>query len=384
MKKLCFVTSSPMTMRAFMRNHFRVLSGLYEITAVADFQSESDCSSWISGIQCVNISISRPVRPLSDIRSLIELYRHFRTHRYDAVHSITPKAGLLAMFAAFMAGIPLRIHCFTGQVWATRHGIAREMLKRADQLIAFCATHILTDSYSQREFLELEGVLNSGQGVVLGHGSISGVDHDRFCPDSAVRERVRREIGVPQDAVLYAYLGRLNRDKGVLDLARAFSMLAQKRTDAWLVIVGPDEVGIEPQILEHCNQVKDRVIRVDYTPNPEHYMASADVFVLPSYREGFGSVIIEAAACGVPAVASRIYGLTDAVVDKETGLFFPAGDVSGLFDILLRLHDDPMMRVKMGLKARARAISDFSMDYVTSEMVRFYAQAMREDTLSSS
>jgi len=383
MKKICFVTSTPMTMRAFMSNHFRALSGLYVLTAISDFHSKGDCSGWSSGIQCVSIPIARPIRPLSDIVSLIELYRHFRTNRYDAVHSITPKAGLLAMLAALMAGIPLRIHCFTGQVWATRNGLAREMLKRADKLIVSCATHVLTDSYSQRDFLEAEGVLSSGQGVVLGHGSISGVDYDRFCPDSAVRERIRRELGIPQDALLYVYLGRLNRDKGVLDLAQAFSMLAQKCNDAWLLIVGPDEAGISAQIYDRCRSVQNRVIRVDYTSTPENYMASSDVFVLPSYREGFGSVIIEAAACGVPAVASCIYGLTDAVADGETGLLYPAGDIEKLLDSLLRFYDDPVMRVEMGMKARERAVTNFSMDYVTSEMMRFYSGLMHEDTLPS-
>lgn len=383
MKKICFVTSSPMTMHAFMLNHFRVLSDLYEITAISNFQYNGDFTSRISGIKSVSIPVVRPIRPLSDIRSLYELYRHFQINRYDAVHSITPKAGLLAMFAALMAGIPLRIHCFTGQVWASRNGFAREMLKRADKFIVKCATHVLTDSRSQCDFLETERVLRSGQGIVLGHGSISGVDHDRFCPDNAVRVRVRHELGIPEDAVLYLYLGRLNRDKGVLDLAQAFFMVAQKRPDAWLLVVGPDESGLSTQIYDLCRSVQNRVLRVDYTSTPENYMASADVFVLPSYREGFGSVIIEAAACGVPASASCIYGLTDAVADGETGLLHPAGDIEKLYDSLLRFYDDPVMRFTMGMKARERAVTNFSMAYVTSELVRFYSGLMHEDTLPS-
>lgn len=363
-----------MTLRVFMRNHLEVMSENYDITVVADFGLNTDCSEWISKVDCVSIQIFRDIRPLSDIRSFIALFSHFRTHRYDVVHSVTPKAGLLAMTSAMCAGVPRRIHCFTGQVWAARKGVWRSLLKQADKFIGFCSTHILVDSESQRDFLEIEGVLKPGKAVVLGHGSISGVDHQRFCPDSAVRARIRHEFGVPKDALLYAYLGRLNRDKGVLDLARAFSMLALKRTDAWLLIVGPDEEGITAQILERCSRVRDRVVRVDYTSCPEHYMASADVFVLPSYREGFGSVIIEAAACGVPAVASRIYGLSDAVVDNETGLLFPVGDVSALFNSMLRLHDDTKMRERMGVKARERAISYFSMKYITSEMVQFYEQ----------
>lgn len=372
--KICFIASSPMTLRVFMRNHLEMLSKNYDITIVADFGLNNDCSDWISKVDCVSVKIVRNISFLSDICSCIALFSHFRSCRYDVVHSVTPKAGLLAMTSALCAGVPRRIHCFTGQVWATRKGFWRKLLKQADKLIVLCASDVLVDSLSQRDFLEVEGVLKPGKAVVLGHGSISGVDHERFCPDRAVRARIRHEVGVPQDAVLFAYVGRLNRDKGVLDLARAFSMLARKRSNAWFLIVGPDEAGITTQIFEQCGHGRDRVVRVDYTSNPEHYMVSADVFVLPSYREGFGSVIIEAAACGVPAVASRIYGLSDAVVDNETGLLFPVGDVSALFESMLRLHDDTKMREEMGVKARERAISDFSMEYITSEMLRFYDQ----------
>ncbi|MDP2030651.1 MAG: glycosyltransferase [Thiobacillus sp.] len=382
MKKICFVTAAPMTLRAFMRNHLLNLSARYAVSAVADFTADDLTGEWLPGVQLVPIPIARPISPRADLRALLALAHHFRAEHFDVVHSITPKAGLLAMSAARLAGVPHRIHCFTGQVWATRRGVARSLLKSADRLIAANATHILTDSYPQRAFLESEGVLREGQADVLGHGSIAGVDPERFHPDKDVRKKIRTELGVPQEACLLLFVGRLNRDKGVLDLAQAFVRLARDNNEVWLAMVGPDEAGISAQFEALCGDAMARVRRIDYTPNPEHYMAAADVFVLPSYREGFNNVVIEAAACGVPAIASRIYGLIDAVVDGVTGMLHPAGDVALLHDCLARLCRDRALRTRMGEMARARVTTDFSMASVTAALLAYYEKILSSKTLS--
>lgn len=376
MKSICFVTAAPLTLRAFMRNHLLGLSEQYDVTAIADFTPEDLSGDWLPGVRLVPIPIARHISPFADLKALWMLFRYFRAHRFDAVHSVTPKAGLLAMSAARLAGIPNRIHCFTGQVWATRRGLVRGLLKNADRLIAANATRILTDSHSQREFLVSQGVLKLGQAEVLGHGSISGVDIERFQPDVRLRESIRTELGVPRRACLLLFLGRLNRDKGVLDLAEAFARLARDNADVWLAMVGPDEAEIGAQFERRCGDAMARVRRIDYTPTPEHYMAAADVFVLPSYREGFGSVVIEAAACGVPAVASRIYGLTDAVEEGVTGLLHPPGDIPALHDSLLHICADAGLRSRMGERARARALADFSMATVTAALRVFYEKIL--------
>lgn len=376
MEKICLVTAAPLTLRAFMRNHLLSLKARYDVSAVADFTPDDLSDEWLPGVQLVPIPIARQISPRADLQALIALYRLFRARRFDVVHSVTPKAGLLAMTAARLAGVPHRIHCFTGQVWATRQGLGRSLLKSADKLIAANASHVLTDSHSQIAFLESEGVLRKGQANVLGHGSISGVDLDRFNPDEGARKRIRDELGVPQQGCLLLFLGRLNRDKGVLDLAQAFARLANDHNGVWLAMVGPDEAGIGAQLETLCGDAWARVRRVDYTPTPEQYMAAADVFVLPSYREGFGSVVIEAAACGIPTVASHIYGLTDAVEEGVTGLLQPAGDIAALHDNLARLCGDGELRTRMGAMARARAARDFSMASVSAALLSYYEKIL--------
>ncbi len=374
--KICFVTAAPLTLRAFMRNHLLALSARYEVSAVADFSREDISANWLPFARLHPVAIARPISPRADWHALLALIRYFRSERFDAVHSVSPKAGLLAMTAARLAGVPHRIHCFTGQVWATGKGPGRWLLKSADRVIAANSNHLLADSHSQRDFLEAEGVVARGAVNVLGLGSISGVDLDRFHPDMKLRQSVRTQLGVPDDACLLLFLGRLNQDKGIFDLAQAFARLARDFSQVWLAVVGPDEAGVAARFNALCGDALARVVRVGYTSTPEHYMAAADVFVLPSYREGFGSVVIEAAACGIPTVASRIYGLTDAVEEGETGLLHPPADIAALHETLARLCGDAEMRARLGEKARIRAAAHFSMVSVTAELLAFYEKIL--------
>jgi glycosyltransferase involved in cell wall biosynthesis len=317
--------------------------------------------------------IERRISPLRDLWALLCLMRHFKRHRFDVVHSVTPKAGLLSMAAAWLVRVPVRIHTFTGQVWATRRGAMRIILRAMDQLIAGCATHVLVDGRSQREFLIENGVVSAAKSTVLANTSHCSVDPKRFRPDRAARGRVRTALGVPEDAVLFLYLGRLSRDKGVLDLAAAFVPLAARNLSACLLVVGPDEDGLQRPMEELLSRFAQRVHWVGYTLNPEAYMAAADVLCLPSYREGFGQVLIEASAAGIPVIATRIYGVIDAVVEGETGLLYPPGDVATLREHMEALASAPGLRQRFGDAGRVRALRDFAQERVTSALIEYYS-----------
>ena len=371
-RRVCFVVSSPLTIRAFLSSHIAALSAQFDVSIAANADPDSFAAEGLSA-QLFRVPIERRTSPLRDLRALVGLVRLFRVHHYDLVHSVTPKAGLLAMAAAWLARVPLRIHTFTGQVWATRKGPTRAMLRAIDSLIARFATHVLVDSRSQREFLIANRVGAASKSVVLAEGSICGVDGERFRPDAAARRRVRSEMRVPEDAAMFLYLGRLSRDKGVPDLALAFARLAQRHATVHLALVGPDEDDLRRQIEEIVAPCADRVRIIDYTDRPEDYMAAADVFCLPSYREGFGQVALEGAATGLPVIASRIYGIVDAVLDGETGLLHPPADADALRAHMETLLLQPDLRRKLGSAGRSRALRDFSTRRVTRALLEFYA-----------
>jgi glycosyltransferase involved in cell wall biosynthesis len=376
--RICIVVAAPLTLKAFMLGHLEALAKIAEVTVVANFTPEDRSFPWPEEITRVAIAIARPIAPWADLLALLALFRLFRQQRFDLVHSITPKAGLLAMLAGALSGVPLRLHSFTGQVWFTRAGLMRTLLKSADRLIARLATHVLADSASQCEFLIAQGIVAAPKSAVLAHGSICGVDTARFRPDAAARERVRRSHGIPLGAVVFLYLGRINRDKGLLDLAHAFAEAEARHPNAHLLLVGPDEGNLRAALSSAAATSATRLHSAGLTDRPQEYFAAADVFCLPSYREGFGTTIIEAAAAGVPAIGSRIYGITDAIVEGETGLLFEAGDVQQLAQSMRTLAGDEGLRRRMGEKARERAVRDFSSAVVTAALLEYYAKLLAQ------
>jgi len=374
MKKLCFVATIPEVVHAFLKGHIRAAAKRWPVRIVtnpagAELLDDLDA-------QFIPLAIQRKASPWRDLLVLIQLTMLFRRERFDLVHSIMPKTGLLAMLAGWLAGVPNRMHTFTGQVWANKRGWKRNALKSFDKLIVLFATHVLVDSPSQRDFLVSEGVLKPGKGIVLGHGSICGVGAEQFHPDAQASSAVRAEMGISPEQTVILFLGRLNRDKGMLDLAAAFADIASRRSDVVLVLVGTEEDVPFAHVQEICGVYRDRLRRGSFTPVPERYMAAADIFCLPSYREGFGQVIIEAAACGVPTVATRIYGITDAVEEGKTGLLFLAGDVAALTKNLLTLIEDQALRENMGEAARIRALELFASEKITGELVRLYEKIL--------
>lgn len=371
-RRVAIVVSSPMTAKVFLRDQIRALSEMYEVTLFANVQSLQDIETLGKRVYLQTVPIERDIAPLKDLIALWQMIRRLRRGRFDLVHSVTPKAGLLAMVGGFLAGVPHRIHTFTGQVWASRRGLGRFVLKNIDRLIALTATRVLVDSPSQRDFLLAENVVSSDKSSVLGDGSIGGVDLQRFRPDIETRRAVRAELGIDDSVPLLLFVGRLKQDKGVLDLARAYAMLDGAAARSVLLIVGPDEEHLRDRIEMLAGHRRNRLWFVPYTDAPDRYFAAADVFCLPSYREGFGGVVIEAAACAVPAVGSRIYGIRDSIVDGETGLLHDPGDVPALRGHLQNLIENSRLRSDMGKAARERAARVFPQERLTASLLGYY------------
>lgn len=371
-KRIGFVTTAPISINAFLRPHVEALKAEHDILLACNGQAD-DLDGLVSdNVTFHPVPLERKISFLQDLSALFHLWRLFRKSRLDSVHSITPKAGLLSMLAARLAGVPNRFHTFTGQVWVTRKGWARQLLKFADRLIAWNATQVLGDSHSQRRFLIDQNIVDEQKIDVLAKGSMAGVNPERYQFNFQARQDLRRELGIATDAVVFIFLGRLTRDKGLMDLSIAFSRVAENNPDCHLLVVGPDEENIEAELLASINSVAERVHRMGFTSVPERVLSASDVICLPSYREGFGSVLIEAAAAQVPAIASKIYGITDAGEEGVTYLLHPQGSIKELADAMQLLANDAELRRQMGIAARERAIACFSEEQVTRAMVIFY------------
>ena len=280
----------------------------HEVDLIANTKNPDFLKALVGPVSVIPMGIERKINIIHDLSTLYSLYIHFSDNRYDLIHSFTPKAGLLSMVSGKVAGIPIRIHTFTGQVWANKGGLSRFILKLFDRLLACCATHIFVDSFSQRDFIVSEKVVTESKTRVIANGSICGVDTNKFKHNVISRSEIRKSHTIPESDVVFLFLGRLTMDKGIMDLAEAFSEINKKYLNTHLMIVGPDEEGMKKRVIEICKSCSDNLHFENYTDAPEKFMAAADVFCLPSYREGFGMTIIEAGSVGIPSIGTRIYG----------------------------------------------------------------------------
>lgn len=373
-KSLCFAATLELSIKVFLAGHMRLLQDSFDITVIVNTENPGFLEPLGVRAKVIPVSIRRNMSPFHDLGTLRDLYRIFRQERFDILHSIMPKSGLLSMMAGFLARVPVRVHTFTGQVWKNDSGAKRTFFKTIDKTIAACATHILVDSPSQREFLIAEGIVGRKKSSVLGYGSICGVDMERFRLDQSSRNEIRMQRGIGESEIAFLYLGRLKRDKGILDLAKAFAALCKRFANVHLFIVGPDEERLTDQVLSICRECAGRVHAFGFTDKPEKYLSAADVFCLPSYREGFGQVVVEAASVGIPSVGSNIYGITDAIDDRVTGYLFEPGAHHDLMQKMARFIENPSTIRTMGEKARVNVAGKFSKERITSAMVAFYRQ----------
>ena len=349
----------------------------YLTYAVCSNAHNISAKSLIPSVEYIDLSIERKISPLRDLISLFKLIHFFRANQFNLVQSITPKAGLLSMLAAWSCRVPIRVHIFTGQVWVTKTGFSRWYLKCFDRLIAMLATSLLADSPSQKQFLVTEGIAKANDIHVLADGSICGVDTARFKVNQEAREKVRAQLDIPDAATIALFMGRLKKDKGVLDLADAFGLLEPEKTNIYLVLVGPDEEQLAPQILQLASSKRNQLRFVGSVSNPEDFFAAADFLCLPSYREGFGLVTIEAAAAGIPTLASRIYGITDAIIDGVSGILHEPGDIVGIVNGLHEMMD-VNVRKSLGDTAKERAIELFQSSRIVEAQLRYYQSLIQE------
>lgn len=361
-----------MTFKSFYKNHIIHLQESYDVTLIANFDQKEQI---VEGVKQISINLERKPSVFSDFKSLKEMIKIFKQEKFVMVHSTTPKAGFITQIAGFLAGVKFRLHIFTGQVWASKSGLKRQALKKIDVTIATLATHLLADSRSQVDFLIKESIPVSSKIEVLGDGSISGVDINKFTPNNS--GNLKKQLGLIENSFVFLFIGRLNKDKGVFDLIKSFEIVQSKFPEAALLIVGSDEENILPFIQGHSLYGKN-IFYHAATPRPQDFMAMADILCLPSYREGFGSVVIEAAACGTPSIGSDIYGLSDAIEDEKSGYLFPVGSVNDLAAKMIYSIKNPQILKQVSEYGMKRAKERFTNELSSELLVDFYHSILED------
>ncbi|MNE17972.1 Glycogen synthase [compost metagenome] len=345
--------------------------------AVTVIASHDEMSSQLAeSTNYIPVNIERKINPVKDFLSLISLVKVFRNKKFNVVHSTTPKAGLLCAIAGFLSGTEVRLHTFTGQPWVTMGGAKKLILKFCDKIIGVLNTHCYADSVSQKNFLVSSGVIKAEKISVLGSGSLAGINLERFDSSRYSVEELadlRSGLGIPEGSKILLFVGRVTPDKGVRELLSAFREIVRADKSVFLILVGPFEADAENILASASTDDLSRNLKVvGYSNEPEKYMALADLLCLPSYREGFGTVVIEAAAMGTPTVGTDIYGLSDAIVNGETGILVPVRDPASLEQAIVSILSDARLLEAMGEAARVRAITEFSANTCSELLINEY------------
>jgi glycosyltransferase involved in cell wall biosynthesis len=375
--KVCVVCATPLTIHFFFKRHLEGLAHFSDVDLLINLSNEKFTPEIDLPVNVFNFPITRQINLISDIKVLFVLIKHLILNKYDLVWGIGPKAGLISMIASWICCVRSRLFIFQGEVWASKQGFARFFLKTMDRLTVQLATSVLAVGFSEKNYLESQGVVKKDQIQVLGSGSICGVDLKKFNLRQDFKKNLRSDLSIPLQARVCLFLGRINRDKGIFDLVRAFKLAHQKSPNLFLLIIGPDEFGLNQLIQSELVGYENSYKILDFVSDTEKYYSVADFFCLPSYREGFPISILEAAASGIPTIGSDIYGISDALIDDVTGIQFPVGDVVALAKSLLKFSGNSGYCEELGDAARNRVVLRYEQSVVCDRYINFMRELLK-------
>ena len=333
------------------------------------------------GVRVLEVPMEREISPVRDIRSIWHLWGILRTLRPTVTNVGTPKAGLLGGFAAWLNRVPCRFYTLHGLRFETTTGLRRKLLILAERLACRFAHRVVCVSHSVREKAIASGLVDRERALIFGAGSCNGVDVARFAPTQQRIWRaaeLRRQFGIPADAPVALFVGRLTCDKGIAELIEAFLQLENRIPNLRLLLVGSFEDGdpLPEDIRKHL-ETHDRVILAGPVNDTAPYYAMADVLVLPSHREGLPTVVLEAHSAGKPVIGAAATGIVDLLVDGETGLLFPVGDVSSLANAIARLIEDKALARKLADAGRDQVKRKFRQELIWAALRREYLKVLQ-------
>ena len=321
----------------------------------------------------IELPMERHISLFKDLWSLIRMIVVMLRERPYMVHSMTPKAGLLTMLAAWLTGVPVRVHTFTGLVWPTATGGKRKVLMLMDRLICACASHIIPEGQGVLSDLRDNGVCKKPM-KVLGYGNVMGVDMEKFNPECFV------DVKKEDDKFTFLFVGRIVGDKGVNELVEAFTRLYDKHPNTRLVLVGNYEENLDPLKKETMDRIKANPDIVacgpKYGDDLLQMYVDADCFVMPSYREGFPNTVLEAGAMGLPSIVTDINGSREIIENEKNGMIVPSKNADALYDAMERMLTDDKVRGIMKSNARPMIASRFERGFVQSCQIEFYERVL--------
>ena len=376
-QKIIRSTTVPMSLTAFCSGLLRKMSGKYDVVALSSPGKELDEVAENENIRTIGVPMERHIALWRDLFSLCRIIRVFQKERPDMVHSMTPKAGLLCMMAAWLTRVPVRLHTFTGLVWPTETGLKRMLLMLTDRITCACATHVIPEGEGVKRDL-LEGGITKKPMRVLGYGNVKGVDMTLFSRRPEVMEKA--DAISDKNIFTFLFVGRIVRDKGINELCEAFERLNIKYPETRLLLVGWYEQELDP--ISDSSKIAIKNNNSIYTAGQQYgddllaFYAASDCFVFPSYREGFPNTVLEAGAMGLPSIVTDINGSREIIVEGENGTIVPSKNTDALFAAMERMLTDENWRTTLAGKARQMIMDRFEQGFVQRCLLEYYEEIL--------
>jgi len=362
----------------FVKGMLPDLMKKYEVVLVSSPGEQMDEISDTYGVRCVAVPMERHISLKRDIVSLWCMIKAFRKEKPDMVHSMTPKAGMICMLAAWLTRVPVRVHTFTGLVFPTSIGMKRRILMATDWLTCACATHVIPEGEGVKADLLNNGITKKPL-KVLGYGNVRGIDLDRFSMRREIKAKLDELCLKDSSKFTFLFVGRIVKDKGINELCEAFDKLSSIAPTR-LLLVGAYEDSLDP-ISEKSREIisKNKAIEAvgpKYGDDLLVYYAAADCFVMPSYREGFPNTVLEAGAMGLPSVVTDINGSREIIKDGYNGLIVPSKDADALYKAMKRMVENTEERNNMASVAREHIATHYEQGFVRKCLYEFYDEIL--------
>ena len=371
MKKLFRISTIPASLETLIKGQLKMLSEYYEVVAVSSPGEKMKVLEEREGVRTVSIPMERRISLVKDFISLLRLIVLFAKERPDMVHSITPKAGLLSMLAAWITRVPVRMHTFTGLVFPTATGKMQKLLIAMDRLTCFCATHINPEGEGVKRDL-VNYNITSRPLHIIANGNVNGIDLEYF---DKTPEVVEKACSYKKEGTFtFCFVGRMVRDKGINELVHSFLRLYQKDERVRLLLVGPFEKELDPVLPEVEEHILHHpgICYMGYQNDVRPFLVASDALVFPSYREGFPNVVIQAGAMGLPAIVTDINGCNEIVLPDLNGVIIPSKDEQALYESMKYFASHPVEVEKMAANARPLIASRYEQRIVWNALLDEY------------
>lgn len=372
-KKICFIVTVSMTVDQFLRFSFQKFNeNGYDIYVIADMTSEY-IETLPKYVKALPIEMNRGIDFFGALQAVREMVKIFRREKFDLVQYSTPNASFYAALASSYCRVPVRLYCQWGLVYQGFTGIKKMVFKLIERLVCFLSTDVQPDSHGNLELCRRDKFYDEKKSRVVWNGSANGVNLDKFQikKKEVYSEQVRKQYNIDEKSVVLGFVGRVGKEKGFEELMEMFSILIKKFPSLVLLYVGPNEKPdtVDEKYLcffEECPNIK---YTGGWVNDTEKYFAAMDIFIFPTYHEGFGSVTIEAEAMAVPVIVSDVPGPQNAMCDGMTGYKVPARDVSALVERATKLIVDKDLRIKMGKNAREFVEKNFDEQILLNKII---------------